>query len=137
MTTDPAPVEVTNTVPMPVTVHENGDTTAQTTAKTVASSAKVDADILMTEGQRAINRLWERTQAIIAVSIVEVTLAVVGLLIVAPVIRGSADQAATTAAVTGLVLLSNLVGNVTGSYFTRTNHVKTGGVGGGGEHRGE
>lgn len=124
----PAPVTVTNPEPIPVTV-ETPETNATTTARTVASAARTDADILMTEGQRAINRLWERTQAIIAISIVEVTLIVVAVIIMAPVIKVNPDEWVVTAAVTGLVLLSNLVGNVTGSYFTRTNHSKVGGVG--------
>lgn len=135
MTTDKsAPVMVTNPDPIPVAVQSSAihDTSAMSTAKETAALAKADADILMSEGQRAINRLWERTQAIIAISIVEVTLAVVAILIVTPVIAGlfdkKVDQVTATAAVTGLVLLSNLVGNVTGSYFTRTNHSKVGGV---------
>lgn len=122
MTREVAPVEVTNTDPMPVTVMQSD---ADSKARTAASSARVDADILMTEGQRSINRLWERTQAIIAIAVVLVTLVVVAILIVVPVIRG--EKVTDSAA---LVLLSALATNIITSYFTRTNHTKTGGVGG-------
>jgi hypothetical protein len=135
MVDKPAEVEVKNAEPIDVSLvgvapgAATPGTEAVSGAKAAAATAKVDADALATEGQRAINRLWERTQAIIAISVVETTLIVVAILIVAPLWKASVDQAQATAAVTGLVLLSNLVGNVTGFYFSRTNHTKTGGVG--------
>lgn len=126
---DPSPVTVTNEEPIAVVAMGDVDTPAQADARVLASQGWRDEEALTTAGQRSINRLWERTQAIIAISIVEVTLIVVAILIVSPVLRGGeVDQTTATAAVTGLVLLSNLVGNVTGSYFTRTNHSKVGGV---------
>jgi hypothetical protein len=129
--TEPAPVVVANPDPIEVTV-ANSDTSAQSQARSTAAKAAVEADILTTEGQRGINRLWERTQAIIAIMVVFVTLAVVAILIVVPVLRGETitDSAA-------LVLLSALASNIVTSYFTRTNHTKTGGVGGSSTGRGE
>ena len=124
----PATVEVTNPEPIPVSVHGASDTTAQATARIVASKAASDEGALVSEGQRGINRLWERTQAIVAIAVVLVTLGVVAILIVVPVLRGDPDSAASTAA---LVLLSALATNIITSYFTRTNHTKIGGVGGG------
>src|SRR5688572_21314320 len=53
-------------------------------------------------GQRKINLMWETTQAIIAISVVETTLLVVSLLIVTPLFKPVTDAAAT-AAITGLV----------------------------------
>ena len=127
---DVAPVEVKNEEPIPVTVARQPDTAPETQARTVAAKAGVDADVLTTEGQRRINLIWERTQAIIAISVTLTTLCVAAVLTIAPVFLGSAINAAlATAAVTGMVLLSNLVGVVTGFYFSRTNHSKTGGVG--------
>ena len=80
-------------------------------------------------GQRRVNLIWERTQVVIAISVVEVTLLVTAVLTISPVVKDTqADPAMATAAVTGLVLLSNLVGNVTGFYFSRTNHTKQGGI---------
>ena len=82
---------------MPVTVVHAPDTAAQATARVVASKAAADEGALVSEGQRGINRLWERTQAIVAVQVVAVTLGVVATLIVVPVLRGDPDSAASTA----------------------------------------
>lgn len=92
---------------------------------TVATEAET---ILATHGQRRINLIWERTQSAIAISVVEVTLAVAAILIVAPSFRTNPDQASVTASVTGLVLLSGLANLILGFYFSRTNHEKVGGV---------
>lgn len=113
----PAPVEVTNPDPIPVKVEQPADTTAQTTAKTVASSVKADADILRTEDQRRISGMWERTQQIIALSVVEATL----LVILIQVARGDPDVK------TALAILFGLANLVIGFYFGRTNHQKVGG----------
>ena len=126
MTADVAPVEVKNEDPIPVMVARSPDTTAQADARIIAASSAVDARVLTTQGQRRINLLWERTQAFVAVSVVATALLVVAVLILVPVLRGDSESATVT---TGLVLLSGLVTNVVTSYFTRTNHTKTGGVG--------
>jgi hypothetical protein len=132
-----APVEVTNPDPIPVEVVESEAAAQrapeldQHSRERPQSKAQENEEALTTEGQRGINRLWERTQSIIAVSVVEVTLIVVAVLIIAPILNFNDDPAVATAGATALVLLSNLVGNVTGFYFSRTNHQKIGGVGGG------
>ena len=123
--TEPAPVVVANPDPIDVKIAES-DTSAQTTARIVAAKAQAEAEALTTEGQRGINRLWERTQAVIAILVVFVTMTVVAILIVAPVLRGNELN---ETGVTGLVLLSGLATNIVTSYFTRTNHTKVGGVG--------
>lgn len=123
--TDPAPVMVTNPDPIEVKVAPAADTDAASTARIVKAKAETEAEILLTEGQRGINRLWERTQAIIAVAVVLVTLIVVSILIIIPVVRG--EKVTDSAA---LVLLSALATNIITSYFTRTNHSRTGGPGG-------
>jgi hypothetical protein len=110
-------------------ISEPPDTLAQTEARVVASAALTSEEALTTEGQRGINRLWERTQALIAIAVVWTTLFVVSVVIVAPLFRDDPNQVMLTASAAGLVLLSNLVGNVTGFYFSRTNHQKIGGVG--------
>lgn len=126
MTGKVAPVEVTNVEPIPVEVAARTESEPQTTARSVAAKAGVEANALTTEGQRRINLIWERTQAIIAISVVVTALLVIGVLVVVPVLRGGVLD---PTAVTGVVLLSGLVTNVTTSYFTRTNHSKVGGVG--------
>lgn len=68
-------------------------------------------------GQRQINRVWEFTQAVIAVSVTASTLFVAGW----QVVYGSGDMAA-------FLLLSNAFFLVIGFYFGRTNHQRVGGV---------
>lgn len=129
---EPAPVEVTNTEPMPVTFDPPVATPAQTRARSTALSARVDADILRTEDQRRISGMWERTQQIIALSVVEVSLIVVALLVLAPtLVRAMGHEVTaegTTAAVAGLLFLTGVANLVIGFYFGRTNHQRVGGV---------
>lgn len=70
-------------------------------------------------GQRQINRVWEYTQAVIAVSVSLATLYVAATLSV----YSQGDMAA-------FLLLSNAFFLVIGFYFGRTNHSRVGGVGG-------
>lgn len=72
-----------------------------------------------TAGQRYINRIWEYTQAFIALSITISSLAVSAHL----AIWGSPD--AQTAAFVFIYGVANLV---IGFYFGRTNHSRVGGV---------
>lgn len=68
-------------------------------------------------GQRHINRVWEYTQAGVALMVTAGTLFVAGKLALA-------DKPDTAA----FLLLSNVFFMVMGMYFQRTNHVKIGGV---------
>lgn len=70
-----------------------------------------------TAGQRQINRIWEVTQALIAVSVSLSTLYVAATLSVS----NSGEMAA-------FLLLSNAFFLVIGFYFGRTNHQRVGGV---------
>jgi len=70
-------------------------------------------------GQRRINVVWELTQAFIAVVVTLATLYVAAQL--------ALKDAGQTAA---FLLLSNAFFLVIGFYFGRTNHQRTGGVGG-------
>ncbi len=84
----------------------------------------------ITYGQRRINLLWERTQAVIALSVVEATIVVVVVL----VLRSASGAASGTSdSAIAFVLLSGLANLVIGFYFGRTNHTRTGGVTGEGE----
>ncbi len=83
-----------------------------------AALAIEDASILRTKGQRVINSRWEWTQTIIAVVVAIETVTVCSYLI----IQGRSTDLA-------FQLLSNAFFFVIGTYFQRTNHVKTGGVG--------
>ncbi len=73
---------------------------------------------LTTAGQRQINLIWERTQALIAILVVLSTMAVgvkLGF-------DGKPDGQLPT-------ILSTGFGMVVGFYFSRTNHAAIGGVG--------
>lgn len=68
-------------------------------------------------GQRRINLIWEITQAFVAISVTGSTLYVAAQLAV----KGGTE--------TPFLLLSNAFFLVVGTYITRTNHQKIGGVG--------
>lgn len=70
-----------------------------------------------TAGQRHINRIWEYTQAILAIFVTSATLYVAGSLALAE--KGS-DGA--------FLLLSNAFFVVVTTYLSRTNHQRIGGV---------
>ncbi len=77
---------------------------------------------LTSRGQRHINVMWERTQQVIAVSVTGATLSVCAWVI----ISGQLELK-----LLAFTLLSNVFFLVIGTYFQRTNHTKTGGVGAG------
>jgi cobalamin synthase len=70
---------------------------------------------LKSAGQRNINRIWEVTQATIAITVTIVVLFAVAL-------RDLKEAV--------LVFLTNILMVIIGFYFGRTNHQRTGGVGG-------
>lgn len=109
---DPTPVTITGPVPIPVAVTNPRPETVD----------EVNERSLKTSGQRKVNLIWERTQAMIAVSVVATTLLVNGLLALYP---PESDRG--TSALMQLNVMSALV---TGFYFGRTNHQRSGGVGG-------
>lgn len=71
---------------------------------------------LHSAGQRAINRVWEYTQALIAVLVTTATLYVSAAL----ALSGNGEMSA-------FLLLSNAFFLVIGFYFGRTNHTRVGG----------
>lgn len=73
----------------------------------------------MTLGQRRVNLIWEFTQALIALAVTGAALIVAANLS----LRGDTGSAA-------FLLLSNAFFLVSGFYFGRTNHARTGGIGG-------
>lgn len=120
----PTPVEVKNEEPLPVAVvgpipTTDRDSTAQVHARSRAASARVDAEALMSIGQRRINLIWEVTQAAIALTVVGLT--AIGMFI-GRIVEGNAVPFPPE--------WWTIVGLVIGFYFSRTNHQKVGGVGG-------
>jgi hypothetical protein len=90
----------------------NTDTTTDTRAQSIEKT-------LVSRGQRRVNLIWEVTQAVLAVSVVGTALFVSALLAV--------DDPQGTGP--GGIMLFGLANLVTGFYFGRTNHQRTGGVG--------
>lgn len=88
---------------------------AQVGDKNIAPKTTAEQDTV-TAGQRRINLIWESTQALVAISVTVSTLYVAGSL----ALRGDNVGA--------FLLLSNVFFLVIGTYFSRTNHQKTGGV---------
>lgn len=83
------------------------------------AEAALDERARKTAGQRQINLIWETTQAVVAIAVTIVTLYTAASL----VLTGDADAAA-------FLLMSNSFFLVIGFYFGRTNHQRSGGVGG-------
>lgn len=80
-------------------------------------------------GQRRINIIWELTQASVALAVTGTTLFVAGV-IARTVAYPASSEAMTAAAAAAFLLLSNAFFLVIGFYFGRTNHQRTGGIGG-------
>lgn len=103
-----------------------------TLAGEAVAEARAVEGSLVSAGQRDINRIWERTQQVIALSVVEITLVVVSLLVVAPALAAIFGQqipeSSTTAATAGMIFLASVANLVIGFYFGRTNHTRVGGV---------
>jgi len=137
--TDPIPVIVTSPDPLPVVITRpwgEVDAPPNTTAeqdrqtagerlalRTVAPQTTEEQD-RVTAGQRAVNLMWESTQRQIALWVIGSALTVGISLAVGGRVLGTADI--QLAAVVFLFGVANLV---TGFYFGRTNHQRTGGVG--------
>ena len=91
----------------------------------VAPPTTTAEENLKSAGQRAINLVWETTQMKIALSVIWSALLVSVILAVGGKLLGSADI--QLAAVVFIFGVANLV---TGFYFGRTNHQRSGGIGG-------
>lgn len=108
------------------------DHTSAAAAPVVSASGSLVAPPKTTEeedrkslGQREINLIWETTQMKVALSVIWAALAVGAVLAVFSTWLGTPDV--QLAAVVFLFGVANLV---TGFYFGRTNHQRSGGVGG-------
>lgn len=103
------------------------------------SQADTTAQALRSQGQREINLIWESTQMKIALSVVfgvmlalmTVVLTVLTILVTRWSHLNETATAVLIAVLTGaLSSLTSMGSLVIGFYFGRTNHEKTGGVGG-------
>lgn len=88
------------------------------------SPATTEEQDRKTAGQRQINKVWEYTQAFIAVSVIGTALAVNAYVAIkGPTAPVEINQSA-------LMQLNVMAVMVTTFYFVRTNHTRSGGVGG-------
>lgn len=113
----PVPVVVEAPHPLPVTIHDTeGKPTPIPAADRMTMPPTTTAQEDLTSlGQRHINRVWEYTQAFIAVFVV-VTSTISAMV--------ASHQGKEVSA-----FLAFICGSVVGSYFSRTNHQSIGGVG--------
>lgn len=89
--------------------------------KAAAMPTTTEEEDRTTSGQRDTSNMWESTQRLIALSVVEVSLMVAGALAVF-----AKTESVQTASLVFLFGVANLV---IGFYFGRTNHQRVGGVG--------
>lgn len=91
-------------------------------ASALSAQGRRDETVLRTHSQRKINLIWELTQAIVTILVVASTLFIAGSL----VLRGESEDNRAAA----FLLLSNAFFMIVTAYYQRTNHTRTGGVGG-------
>lgn len=117
---------------------EGQATTTSTIApkpSTAVEEAKISETALTSGGQRDINLMWETAQSKIAVRSVTVGLGLnVAVVLIALVmsflgVEVNVNQLAIISVCLQFINLT--VGIIIGFYFSRTNHTKVGGVGGG------
>lgn len=85
-----------------------------------------EAEDRVTEGQRDINRLWERTQSRIAMVVTFATIAIIGVAVIVSVWTGNAITPEILTLVNLLAVMTTLILSF---YFSRTNHSNQGGIG--------
>lgn len=123
-----APDEATNPDPVVIAnAHSDHDSPAQTEARKLVASARIDADVARTDDQRRISGIWERTQQIIALMVVVPTVITACSLCIAVMLTPNAPTEMKALAFTAFTLLATLTGSVIGFYFGRTNHQRVGG----------
>lgn len=97
-----------------------------TVAEENRRSAERSETELRTAGQRQVNLIWETTQQRIALWVIAAALSVACVLAVAGKMLGTTVDVQLAA----IVFLFGVANLVTGFYFGRTNHTRSGGVGG-------
>ncbi len=106
-------------LPADTTREQDRETASVRLAATVAAPTTTSEQDRKTASQRRVNIIWESTQSLIAIWVTGATLYVSAMLALK-------DNGQTAA----FLLLSNAFFLVIGFYFGRTNHQRTGGVGG-------
>lgn len=94
-------------------------------AEALEAAGKREAAVLRSQGQRNINAVWEDTQRKVALSVTYGSLVIASALAVFGKYLGSPDLQLAS-----VVFMFGVANLVTGFYFGRTNHARTGGIGG-------
>jgi len=121
---------------LPVHIEDTGNKAklVKKSDKKVLAPTTTEQEDIVTEGQRAINLMWESTQSKIALLVVQVGMAMNGFVVVVLIclsfFGGKPIDVATVAIITGSIAAINLTsGIIIGFYFSRTNHSAIGGTG--------
>jgi hypothetical protein len=130
---DPTPVEVVAPNPIPVVLAPASTEAVpgrmprqnQTLDPSLPARTTYQED-MTTAGQRAINVIWETTQARIALYVVFGALAIDGVVVIISMLLAK-DLTAAQALALGFV--NTTASGVISFYFSRTNHAAIGGVG--------
>lgn len=128
----PIPVSIETPVPIPVTVVDAPQRYSTVTKGegTTLSPTTTEAQDKTTEGQRAINLIWETTQSKIALMVVFAGIVVNSIVIILVVFFNREVSVPALAVVSICLQFLNLTaGIVIGFYFSRTNHAAIGGIG--------
>jgi hypothetical protein len=127
------PVEIVSPAPIPVVIAAPSKEAVpgrmprqdQTSDPSRPATTTYQED-MTTAGQRAINVIWETTQARIALFVVLGALAIDGVVVIISLLL-SKDLTAAQALALGFV--NTTASGVISFYFSRTNHAAIGGVG--------
>lgn len=96
-----------------------------TTSKPLQATTTEQED-MVAAGQRRVNIIWEKTQRIIALTVIVSAISVCMFIVVSSMIL---KREITPTAVQSAKDLVGLALLIVGFYFSRTNHTNTGGVG--------
>lgn len=113
------PTAATPAITMPETDARAAEVAVETEAA-LKAKGKHEETVLRTSSQRRINLVWELTQAVVTVMVVGSTLYIAGRL----ALSDSTDRTVA------FLLMSNAFFMIVTFYYQRTNHIRTGGVGG-------
>lgn len=120
----PMPVVIEETTkPIPVIIEpDNADDHERKHDTRSMSPTTTEQQDITTAGQRRVNLIWERTQAVIALMVCLFTMVAAIMETIATVFHGKTPSQIPT-------IFAVAFGTVIGFYFSRTNHQAIGGTG--------
>jgi formate/nitrite transporter FocA (FNT family) len=115
-------------VPMTTAEQDRHSAAERLAAKTTAPTTTAEQD-RKTASQRRVNIIWEVEQAIIA-NVFICTSAGIAVWMIYRGLQVPLEAQVLAMATAAFIFLTNTVSTVVGFYFGRTNHEKSGGIGG-------